>query len=70
MAKRTKKLKSAARFGSRYGRKIKKKIKEIEELQRKKQRCIFCGKTARRLAFGIYQCKNCGKKFTGKAYYV
>jgi large subunit ribosomal protein L37Ae len=70
MAKRTRKVKSAGRFQARYGAKVRKKVKEIEELQRKKQKCIFCDGTAARLAYGIYKCKSCGKKFTGKAYYV
>jgi len=71
MAKRTKKVKAAGRLGSRYGSKVRKKVKEIEMLQRKKQKCIFCGKiAAKRLAYGIYECNHCGKKFTGQAYYV
>ncbi len=71
MAKRTKKVKSAARFGSKYGLKIRKRVTEIEKIQRKKQQCICCGKnSAKRIAYGIYECKSCGKKFTGKAYFV
>ncbi|MEM2707745.1 MAG: 50S ribosomal protein L37ae [Candidatus Pacearchaeota archaeon] len=71
MVKRTKKVKSTGRFGSRYGLKVRKKVMEIEVLQRKKQPCIYCGKnSAKRIAYGIYKCKSCGKKFTGKAYFV
>lgn len=68
---KTKKVKSAGRFGSRYGLKVRKRVIEIETLQRQKQKCICCGKnSAKRIAYGIYQCKSCGKKFTGRAYFV
>lgn len=71
MVKRTKKVKAAGRYGSKYGIRIRKRIIAIENLQRKKQQCIFCNKLgAKRIAYGIYKCKACGKKFTGKAYIV
>jgi len=71
MAKRTKKVKSAGRFGSRYGLRVRKRVVAIESKQRKKQECIYCGKlAAKRVAYGIYECKACGKKFTGRAYFV
>jgi len=69
MAK-TKKLGSVARFGARYGRKIKQKVLDIEKKQKKIHKCPFCNKTqVRRIALGIYQCKKCNTKFAGKAYY-
>ena len=67
---KTKKIKSAGRFGARYGRKVRIKTVEIENLQRKKQTCIFCKGTAKRLSKGIWQCKKCGKKFAGHTYYL
>ncbi|MFH1636951.1 MAG: 50S ribosomal protein L37ae [Candidatus Woesearchaeota archaeon] len=68
---RTKKLGSVARFGARYGRKPKAKILAVEKVQRKAQKCPYCSKpTAKRLAPGIWQCKKCNAKFTGKAYKV
>lgn len=60
---RTKKVKSAGRYGVRYGRKARTKITEIEALQRKKQQCIFCTGVAKRLSKGIWFCKKCNKKF-------
>ena len=43
----------------------------MEKKQRKKQKCPYCGKlTARRVAVGIFKCKKCDSKFTGKAYSV
>jgi len=67
---KTKKAKSTGRFGARYGCRVRIKIREIEGNQRKKQQCIFCKGTAKRLSKGIWECKKCGKKFTGHAYYL
>jgi len=65
---RTKKTKSAGRFGARYGRKVRTKIAGIESVQRKKQKCIFCNGTAKRLSKGIWQCNKCKKKFASHTY--
>ncbi|MBS3123039.1 50S ribosomal protein L37ae [Candidatus Woesearchaeota archaeon] len=57
------------RFGARYGRRNKAKFAHVEEMQRAKHKCPFCSKpTVKRLAAGIWQCRNCDKKFSGKAY--
>ena len=67
---RTKKVKSAGRFGVRYGRKARNKIAEIESVQRKKQQCIFCNGIAKRLSKGIWECKKCKKKFASHTYFL
>jgi large subunit ribosomal protein L37Ae len=67
---RTKKVKAAGRLGVRYGTRVRKKISNIESIQRKKQSCIFCNGTAKRVSTGIWQCKKCDKKFAGHAYYI
>jgi len=67
---RTRLLKSAARFGVRYGQSVKRRIAEIEAKQRKKQLCPFCRGKAKRLSKGIWQCKKCEKKFAGHSYYL
>lgn len=65
----TKKVGSAGRFGSRYGKRLKVKVANIEKDQRKKHKCPDCRKfQVRRISLGIYECKKCGKKFAGKAY--
>ena len=65
----TKKVGSAGRFSARYGRKIRANITEIEKRQKQKQRCPNCRRlTIKRLASGIYFCKKCNLKITGKAY--
>lgn len=70
MAK-TKKVGSAGRFKARYGRRLRQKITDVEKKQRKKQVCPYCKKiNVRRLAYGIWLCKTCNTKFTGKAYYL
>ena len=65
---KTKKVKAAGRFGARYGRSVRTKILEIESLQRKKQKCIFCNGIAKRLSKGIWHCKKCDKKFASHVY--
>ena len=67
---KTKKVKAAGRFGTRYGRRVRTKIAEIESIQRKKQTCIFCDGVAQRLSKGIWKCKKCGKKFAGHVYFL
>jgi len=64
------KSKSAGRFGVRYGLLVRKRIANIEDKQRCRQRCIYCGGKAKRLSKGIWLCRKCGKKFAGHAYYL
>ena len=66
----TKKLRSVGRFGARYGRKLKDKVLKIEKVQKAKHICPYCGKSGgvKRLSSGIWYCKKCDTKFTGKAY--
>jgi len=62
---------SIKRFGARYGRGVKLKFGKIEEEQRKKHPCPYCRAVrVKRVAVGIWQCRKCGSKFTGRAYTV
>ena len=62
---------SVKRFGARYGRKLKERFGKIESEQRKKQKCPYCSAPkVKRIAIGIWECKGCNTKFTGKAYSV
>ena len=65
----TKKLGSVKRFGARYGRRTKEKLAKIEAIQKSKHKCPYChAMKVKRLSMGIWNCKKCGAKFTGKAY--
>jgi len=67
----TKKTKSSGRFGARYGTRVRSKITELENKQRKKQTCPFCKKKGvKRVAKGIWKCKKCGKKFASNTFYI
>jgi len=67
----TKKVGSAGRFGVRYGRKIRKRVADIEKKQKKFYVCPSCNVVrVKRVSVGIWKCKKCGLKFTGRAYEV
>ena len=61
--------KYGGRFGSRYGRRIRARVAEVETKQHATQECPKCGKASARMGVGIFECPKCGK-FTGGAYYV
>lgn len=62
---------STKRLGSRYGRRVRHKLDDIETLQKQKYKCPYCRFTkVKRLAAGIWQCGKCNAKFAGKAYTV
>ncbi|MCD6558182.1 MAG: 50S ribosomal protein L37ae [Candidatus Aenigmarchaeota archaeon] len=64
-----KKTGSAGRFGSKYGKKIRDKIKEIDAKKKKKYKCPSCSRIAVvREASGIWICKKCGAKYASGAY--
>ena len=66
----TQKVKSAGRFGSRYGIGIRRRVIKVEEKQHQQGVCPQCGFTrVNRKASGIFSCKKCGIVFTGGAYY-
>lgn len=65
----TKKVKTAGRYGSRYGVGIKKRLIKVEEKQKNLSVCPFCGfDRVSRQAAGLFECKKCSAKFTGGAY--
>lgn len=69
MASKLKKIKSAGRFGSRYGKKVRTKLVKVESKQRVKQKCPFCSKLGvKRLSKGIWKCQKCDKKFASNTY--
>ena len=63
-------MNSSKRFGARYGSTIRKRVNKVESIQKQKHKCPFCGRfTVKRVSAGIFKCKKCNKKFTGKAYW-
>jgi len=71
MTTKSKKSKSAGRFGARYGKTVRDKLVKVEIKQRVKQKCPFCGKSGvKRLSKGIWKCPKCKKKFASDTYYL
>ncbi len=75
MVKRQKKrkkgrvVKSAGRFGVRYGRKIRKAIASIEAQTRAAHKCPRCGReSVKRVGTGIWHCSRCDYTFAGGTY--
>jgi large subunit ribosomal protein L37Ae len=60
---------SAGRFGPRYGRFIRKRVVEVEDLQKATHTCPRCDQIAvKRKGTGIWECRKCGYRFAGGAY--
>lgn len=69
MTRRTKKVGSAGRFGSRYGVRTRRRIQEVEAEQRKRHQCPRCSAySVRRKGTGVWSCRRCGLVFAGGAY--
>ena len=67
--KKGRKTRSAGRFGTRYGRKIRKLIADIEDRSKRKYDCPQCGRTkVRREGTAIWRCTKCGYTFAGGTY--
>ncbi|PKL63287.1 MAG: 50S ribosomal protein L37ae [Methanomicrobiales archaeon HGW-Methanomicrobiales-2] len=60
---------SAGRMGPRYGRFIRKRINQIEQVSRASHPCPRCDQVAvKREGTGIWACRKCGFKFAGGSY--
>ncbi len=60
---------SAGRFGTRYGRKDRKLIADIEEKMHMGHKCVSCARpTVKRVGTGIWKCRKCGYTFAGGTY--
>jgi len=71
MGTKTKKARASGRFGARYGKTVRERLNQVEDIQRKKQKCPFCSKLGvKRLARGIWHCKKCSKKFASNTFHL
>lgn len=70
MARRTKIVGPAGRYGPRYGVSVRKRVRDILIRKQGPHVCPFCGSkgTVKRLSTGIWYCTKCGSKWAGGAY--
>ena len=69
MARRTRQAGTVARFGPRYGVRIRRRVQEIDEGLRARHVCPNCQAVAvRRTSTGVWRCRRCGHTFAGGAY--
>ena len=69
MSRGTKKVKSAGRFGARYGLRIRRRFTDVEVRQKARHACPSCQMgRVKRVSTGIWQCRKCEYKFAGGAY--
>lgn len=60
---------TAGRYGARAGRKLRQVVSDIEAVQRANHVCPHCQKeSVKRLSFGVWECRSCGRKMSGGAY--
>ena len=60
---------TVTRYGTRYGRTIRERLKKAEEGHKGKHKCVYCAYTSvKRKAAGIWHCGKCGADFTSRAY--
>jgi len=70
MSRRTKKVGISGRYGARYGLRVRKVTMNIEKQQKAKHECPQCSHMAvKRVSKGIWECRKCGYKFAGGAFY-
>ncbi len=65
----TKKVKSAGKFGARYGLSIKRRWQKVDVEQKKKHVCPECGFVkVKRISRGKFSCQKCKTVFAGGAF--
>lgn len=64
-----KKVGSTGRFGARYGVKVRRGIKSVEDMSKDTYECPECNHfKVKRKSTGIWSCRKCGLTFAGGAY--
>lgn len=65
----TKKVKSAGRFGTRYGLKTRREVLDIDRVLKARHVCPDCARArVKRAAAGVWECRHCGLQFAGGTY--
>lgn len=66
----TKKVRSAGKYGAKFGIGIRKRWLKVADKQKKHYDCPNCGfAKVKRLSTGVFECKKCNLKFAGGAYF-
>ena len=69
MARKTKKVGIAGKYGPRYGVKVRNRLRDAEAKAAAYHRCPECEIVrVKRVSTGIYQCRHCGFKYASGAY--
>ena len=69
MARKTKKVGIAGKYGPRYGVKVRNRLRDAEAKAAAYHLCPQCDiKKVRRVSTGIFKCRHCGYKFASGAY--
>ncbi len=69
MAKRTKKVGAAGKYGARYGVRVRKRLSQIDSEKSKRYSCPNCNQVSvKRVGTGIWRCNRCDTTFAGGAY--
>ncbi len=56
-------------YGARYGPRIRDAVAALEVSARSEYKCPYCNYVqVKRVTTGVWQCKKCNNKFTGRAY--
>jgi large subunit ribosomal protein L37Ae len=69
VSKGTEKVGSAGRFGTRYGVRARKLIRDIEKVKKAQYECPNCHhKNVKRVSSGVWVCRHCDTKFAAGSY--
>lgn len=69
MSKGTKRGGRTGRFGPRYGTDVRRRVRNVEDLQFKTHRCPQClTGELKRVSTSVWRCRKCDHKFAGGAY--
>ena len=69
MSRKTVKAGVVGRLGPRYGVRIRRRVLEVETVQRQRHSCPRClAKSVKRISSGVWRCRRCDLTFAGGAF--